>query len=178
MGFKVKKSNSVRLLVLTAVVFLLVAAGCTTGFDKSTLANMQYIIDITESGRVDLVNGVYEEAAAAGSASKVVVRLDASGASGDIDGNGISDSAVILQAEGGGSGSFSYLAVVLNQTDKPAALDAVFLGDRILIEGLGISEGVIQVDIIDRKSGESMSVFPSVKKVLLFQLIDGVVVVL
>ena len=173
-----KLSNSARLLVLTAVVFLLVSAGCTTGFGKSSLANMEYIIDITESGRADLVNGVYEEAAALESASKIIVRLDDSGASGDIDGNGISDSAVILQAEGGGSGTFLYLAVVLNQTGGPVALEAVFLGDRILIEGLGISEGVIQVDIIDRKSGESMSVFPSVKKVLLFQLIDGVVVVL
>ena len=173
-----KKSNRVRFFVLTTMVFLLVTAGCTTGFEKSTLANMEYIIDITESGRADLVNGVYEEAAAAGSASKIIVRLDNSGASGDIDGDGISDSALILQAESGGSGSFSYLAVVLNQTEGPAALDAVFLGDRIRIEGLGISEGVIQVDIIDRKSGESMSVSPSVKKVLFFQLVDGAVVVL
>jgi len=172
----VKKSNSVRLLVLTAVVFLLVAAGCTTGFDKSTLANMEYIIDITESGRADLVNGVYEEAAAAGSVSKIIVRLDDSGAIGDIDGDGISDSAVILQAEGGGSGTFLYLAVVLNQTGGPAALEAVFLGDRILIERVGISEGVIQVDIIDRKNGESMSVSPSVKKELFFQLVNGAVV--
>ncbi len=147
---------------------LIILSACS--FDP---ANTEYAIDITESGRALLKDGIYEESAAPGSASKIIVRLDTPRAFGDINGEGTDDAAIILNAEGGGSGTFSYLAVVLDYSGSPAALDAVLIGDRVSVESVEISDDEVHVDYLGRASGESMSDTPTVKQRKSFRFENG-----
>ena len=154
-------------------VILSACAGVSNDEAAFDPANMEYAIDITESGRAELINGYYEESAAPGSASKISVRLETPRVFGDIDGNGIEDAAFILRAEGGGSGTFSFLAVVLDYSGNRKVPDAVFIGDRILVEKVTIRDGEIRVEYLGRKEDESMSDTPGEKKVLVFRLSSG-----
>jgi len=157
------------MVLFTLFSVLFACAGNNPDFD---FGNMEYSIDITESGRAHLENGYYSESAAPQSASKIIVKLGDFKTYGDVNGNGSIDAAVILQAEGGGSGSFSYLVVLLNNAGSYKALDAVFLGDRIQVESLDITRKKIRVVLYDRGIGESMSVRPSLRKSIIF-LISG-----
>jgi len=160
--------------LFTAIGASLVLSACVSNEELSgKLLNMEYGIEVTGSGRAVLKDGIYEESAAAGSAMKVTVRLESWRALGDVNGDGTSDAAVILKAESGGSGTFFYLAVVLNISGISQTLDAVFIGDRISIQTVEISDSKVEVVFLDRNTGESMSTAPSVRKSLFFRVVNG-----
>ncbi|MDE2079419.1 MAG: hypothetical protein KGI73_03470 [Patescibacteria group bacterium] len=118
-----------------------------------------YTID---GASVALANGVYEAAAAPGSASKTVTRFFGNEANGDVNGDSKPDSAFLLTQETGGSGTFYYLAVALATSTGYIGTNAVFLGDRIAPQTTEIKNGYIIVNYADRAAGEPMSSRPSV----------------
>jgi uncharacterized membrane protein YhaH (DUF805 family) len=68
---------------------------------------------------------------------------------GDLDGDGNEDAAVVLVANGGGSGHYFYLIPVFNVGGEPKVFNSgVELGDRISLEHIGIREGRVTVQII------------------------------
>jgi hypothetical protein len=83
------------------------------GLTPADLANMTYHIPYTASGTATLLNGVYGEPAAPGSAASVVVTLTDFTAYGVL--NGVDAAAVVLRTETGGSGVSYDLAVVVRQ---------------------------------------------------------------
>jgi hypothetical protein len=92
---------------------------------------------------VRLQNGKYEgEPFVEGGASKDVVTL-AGGffTSGDLDGDGSGEAAVILALNSGGSGTFLHLAVLSRKDGSLKNMATVRLGDRIKPKALGISGG-------------------------------------
>ena len=134
-------------------------------------ANATYVI---ERRTVTLRNGVFEEPAAPGSASSATTRLFERGATGDVNGDGRPDVAVVLISSGGGSGTFSYLVALLGQGGgKGTATNAVMLGDRIVVDALRISSGKIVVDILDRKPGEPFATAPSIRVTRTFEIKNG-----
>jgi len=75
---------------------------------------------------------------------------------GDLNNDGISDAAVVLTWDGGGSGTFYYLAAVVNQDGKPLNVSTVHLGDSIGIESMNISSGKITLDLLTHSFGDPM----------------------
>lgn len=83
-------------------------------------------------------------------------------ASGDLNGDGKSDTAVFIEQSGGGSGTFIYAAAYVSGTVNYKGTNAVFLGDRIAPKSLSIGNGVLTVTWLDRKSDEPFSSEPTV----------------
>ena len=96
-----------------------------------------------------------------GAASKTVVEILGEPVSGDLDGDGVTDAAVLLVETTGGSGTFYHVAAALNQNGNFVGTRAVFLGDRIAPRQLAIRHGILIIDYAERRSGESMATPPS-----------------
>lgn len=162
-----------RKYILATICCLVVLAGCSSAPTKAPdPSNAMFTLG---KASITLTNGKSEVEAAPGSASKrVTTLLKDKTASGDITGDGKTDTAVILVDQPGGSGSFYYLAVLPGPaTDKPKSLDAVLLGDRISVDKVTVTSGKITVEYLDRKKGEPMATPPSVKVTKTFTVKDG-----
>ncbi len=122
---------------------------------------------------VTLVNGLAEEAAAPGSATKIVTRFFGNEAPGDLNGDGKADVAFILTQNSGGSGTFYFVAAALQAENGYRGLNAILLGDRISPQSVAIENGVIVVKYLDRKPNESFVTQPSVTMSKSIQLTDG-----
>ena len=96
-----------------------------------------------------------------GAASKTVVEILGEPVSGDLDGDGVTDAAVLLVETTGGSGTFYHVAAALNQNGNFVGTRTVFLGDRIAPRQLVIRHGILIIDYAERRPGESMATPPS-----------------
>ena len=104
------RSRAQRSVAITFLLVTLAAlCGNTTAWADSelreTLGNMIYPSEWTRSGQAPLVGGVYEEPAAPGSASNIVIRLTDSLAVGRIGDQTMA--ALVIVTDPGGSGIFS-----------------------------------------------------------------------
>jgi hypothetical protein len=164
-------------LIMISSAILLSACGpqaASIRQDSSVLAqallNLAYPIEAAGSGTAQLTDGLFEEPAVPGSAAVTRIQLSPVQAFGDINGDGVEDAAVTLVVDSGGSGTFTYLAMVLNQDGKPQALPAVFLGDRIAVQSLNVQPGQVIVDLLTRAADEPMSAEPTAAETLIFNL--------
>ena len=64
------------------------------------------------------------------------------------------DAAVILSYNGGGSGQFYLLAVVIPQQNGPVSVATVELGDRVLVNSVQIQNRVIILDLVIHATNE------------------------
>src|SRR5437762_6515471 len=119
--------RTLRLVWRIGIALALALAACSTPVAAPDAANTSFQIEKTS---VALVNGRAEAPVAPGSAAKAVTTLTQK-AVGDIDGDGRDDVAVVLVHEPGGSGSFTYVAVVLNASTGVKATNTVLIGDRV-----------------------------------------------
>jgi heat shock protein HslJ len=76
--------------------------------------------------------------------------VDELSAFGDLNSDGIDDAAVVLIESSGGSGTFSYVATVLNQENQPVNEATLLLGDRVSIKSIAIQDGHILVEFIEQ----------------------------
>ena len=120
--------------------------------------NATYTIDGTA---LTLANGKSEQEAAPGSAEMVTTQIFGKPTYGDMNGDGKNDAAVFLVQDGGGSGTFYYVAVALSTSTGTVGTNAIFLGDRIAPDTMQIANGMVVVNYADRKAGDPMSVSPS-----------------
>jgi hypothetical protein len=112
--------------------------------------------------RVLLVNGVSEQEAAPGSASKITTRYFGNEALIDLNGDGREDVVSLLTQETGGSGVFYYVVAALNTEHGYKGSEGFFLGDRIAPQTTERGEnGTVIVNYAERKTGESFAVPPS-----------------
>ena len=126
-----------------------------------------------EKNAVTLASGRAEKEAAPGSASKIVTALTDKRATGDVDGDGRADTIVILTQQPGGSGTFYYVAVLLNAASGVTSAPAVMLGDRIAVNGVRVDGATIVVDLLDRASGQPFTSSPSVSVTKRFAVVQG-----
>jgi hypothetical protein len=136
------------------------------------LPNIEYPVELTSTGKAQLKDGVFEESAAPGSATKTKVLLGKAQALGDVNGDGFEDAAVILVVDPGGSGTFTYLALVLNENGTAKPVASVLLGDRITVKSMVLQSGEVKVTMLTRKPDEPMSAEPTVEVTRLFRLQD------
>jgi hypothetical protein len=136
----------------------------------SSLGAVEYPLDLAPGGSIALDDGEFSGPAAPGSATRLTVRLGDQVAMGDLNGDGVDDAAVVLIADPGGSGTFYYVAAVINSAGIAKGVDSVLLGDRITIESLAIDAGQIKVVFLDRSPSDPMSSAPSVRRSESFRL--------
>ena len=159
-------------LIATAALATACAAGVASP-GAPDAASATYRI---ERDTVTLTNGRAEREAAPGSATKVVTALTDLRASGDVDGDERTDTAVILTHQAGGSGTFYYVAVLLNTSAGVTAVPAVLLGDRIGAKALRIDGRDVVVDLLDRASGQPFAASPTVPVTKRFVIAGGALV--
>lgn len=100
---------------------------------------------LSGEGPVTLHDGRYESANAD---ARETVMLMEPRPTGDLDGDGREDAAVLLVSSGGGSGVFVELAAVVNRGGVAVHVASAPLGDRVKVKSLAIQEGVIRVEMV------------------------------
>jgi len=113
---------------------------------------------------------------APGSAAKIRVELGKTQAFGDANGDGAEDAAITLIVNTGGSGTFTSLALVINDKGLPRVSPLVALGDRILVKSLAIQNGTVTVTLLTRKPEEPMIAAPTVEVTQVFTWQGGALV--
>jgi len=151
----------------------IVLASACTGADVSVDPAQSTYSGIFDEP-VKLVAGRYEGApfVAGGASRPVVMLLETPRASGDLTGDGEPESAVVLAANSGGSGTFVYLAVLGRSGAEPANLATVFLGDRVRVSELQIESGALSAQILAHAPGDP-SCCPSEQIVRRWRLAGG-----
>mgnify|MGYP000485157972 CR=1 FL=1 len=138
----------------------------TQAFDPK---NSTFTID---GQSVTLINGISEVSAAPGSASKITTKYFGNEAYGDLNGDGRSDMAYLISQNSGGSGTFYYVVVALQNKDGYKTTNAFLVGDRISPQPTEIHSDSkeLYVNFAERKAGEPMSAQPSVGATLLLKI--------
>jgi len=153
--FNVVLSGLVALLVAAVVPSAVSAASCRWN-DPTVLRNIEYrgIYD----NAIPLGDGVHEgKPFVPGGASRPRVELLAMPpVLQDLDGDGIDDAAVLLAESSGGSGVFTYLAVVSCRDGRAVNIGTVGLGDRVMIRSMAGREGAIVVEFVAAGPGEPL----------------------
>lgn len=128
-------------------------------------ANATYTIDGTP---IRLTDGRYVASAASGSSAMRQVALQGTPARGTLGGRPVQ--AAVLSDDGGGSGTFFYVAAV-PEGGRPTP--AVLLGDRIVYRSIAIESDAVVVDYLDRAADAPMSAPPAIPVRKRFVLKDG-----
>ena len=122
---------------------------------------------------VRLTDGLYEgEPFEEGGASRPTVTFSGAYALGDLDGDGLEDAVVVLAENSGGSGTFVYLAAVLNRDGRVENGATTLLGDRVQVQKVDIVAAGIRVVSISHGPDDPMCC-PSQKVVQVFALKGG-----
>lgn len=121
-----------------------------------------------------LVDGEATEMRGEGSSqSNTVTRIFGNETRGDLNDDGKADSAFILTQSSGGSGTFYYVAVAMqNAGGKYEGMNAILLGDRIAPQTTEIRNGILIVNYADRNLNEPMTTAPS-RGISLYAYFDG-----
>lgn len=118
--------------------------------------------------KFDLVNGVSEKEITPGSATKNKLMIFGEPVMGDLDKDGDQDSVLLLVNEPGGSGTFYYAVLAINNggnnSGNYVATNAMLLGDRIAPQTVEIRDGRAIYNFAERKAGEPFVTPPSVGK--------------
>ena len=87
---------------------------------------------------------------------RVQVKLDdRRTVSGDLNGDGVLDAVVLLEWNGGGSGTYEYAVEMIDHNGIPVQAGYEALGDRTIVNSFSIANGQVTVDMITRGDGDS-----------------------
>jgi len=121
-----------------------------SGLTLDSLRNATY--DISEffgSPRtITLENGSFSNGSDPAAVDYMSVVMGDLVAFGDLNYDGLSDAAVILAINTGGTGVFTYIASVLDISGTPSNVASIFIDDRPIIDSLSISNGEILADLV------------------------------
>ena len=141
-----------------------------TGPSAADPLNATYTI---EDRTLPLTDGLYNAAAAPGSATRVMAEVFGRPLFVDLDQDGDEDAVVVILYDSGGSGTFYYIAAAINQNGSYSGTPGYLLGDRIIAQAVEYSNGVLTAHYLDRRPGEPMSAQPTVRTELLLRLTGG-----
>ena len=108
------------------------------------------------------LKGGLSETTIEGSLSSVRTMYFGNEARGDVNGDGKEDVAFLITQNGGGTGTFYFLAVALGNEGGYRGINTVFIGDRIAPQNTEIKNGVITVNYADRLPSEAMVSEPTI----------------
>jgi heat shock protein HslJ len=159
-------ANRYFLVAALLLAALALATGCS---NSKTMAQGGDTLPLTEEALknaeysgiyeeiIRLTDGRYEgEPFVEGGASRPTVTFTGAYALGDLNGDGLDDAAVVLVENSGGSGSFFYLALVLNQDGNPENVVTQLLGDRAQVESVTIDGAEIAIKAMAHAPGDPM----------------------
>jgi hypothetical protein len=120
---------------------------------------------------ITLINGI-SEMPIENSSAKITTRYFGDEATGDLNGDGFSDTAFLITQDKGGSGLFYYAVVAMRTANGYKTTNAFFIGDRIAPQStyIPINSQELQINYAERKSSESMTTQPSVGATLLLKV--------
>ncbi len=153
-----------RTIVFVIVLIVLIVLGVLLIKNNTvkTLVEYKNATYVIEGQLIKLTNGRSEVVTTPGSTSKTITQYFGNLAEGDLNGDGKNDVAFLVSQTNGGSGTYYYVVASLNTTVGYVGTNAILLGDRISPQTTQIKDGQIIVNYADRKSGEAMTVRPSV----------------
>lgn len=127
----------------------------------STPLNATYLF----SGEsIPLTDGVFTRSIAPESATVETFRVFGEPTYADLDGDGDEDAILLLTQDGGGSGTFYYVAIAVRNDDMYTGTNAMLLGDRIAPQNINIQNGVAVVNYVTRNQDDDFTTSPSVGK--------------
>lgn len=135
--------------------------------DSSAVENLTVTID---KQAFTLKDGVAEVPAAPGSAAMNTLRVVGDPVGGDVNGDGRPDAALLLANDSGGSGTFYYAVVAVNDGGSFHATNALPLGDRIKPQHVTFGDGAFVYRFLERKPGEPMAADPRLPKTVTVRL--------
>ena len=118
---------------------------------------------------IQLSGGKYE---AGQGADYLLVSVDPPVALGDLNGDGVTDAAVVLTENFGGSGTFLTLVPVLATPEGPKPEKGVSLGDRVQIQSVAYSEGQATVSLMAQGPSDPQCC-PSQAQTRVYQYLPG-----
>lgn len=143
--------------------------GGSDGVTTAQAANAVYPSENTESGRLALVDGHYEDR------DMVSADLDGLSASGDVDGDGAPDRAVLLVTSTGGSGVFRELYLLRRKNGALQVSPPALLGDRVEVNDLRVENGEIAVDLVVQGADDPLCC-PTLAVTYRFRLVNDALV--
>jgi peptidoglycan/xylan/chitin deacetylase (PgdA/CDA1 family) len=123
-------------------------------------------------GLLPMEDGAFTFAYVPGAASVERYLLYRGVAFGDLNADQVEDAVVILIHSSAGSGTFYHLAVVLNDRGQPRPLAPVFLGDRIIVEGVDVARSEIQLLFKTYRPEEPFGSTPTLQMAQRYRLVD------
>ncbi len=130
--------------------------------------DISYIVDHAE---FQLVTGRAENEIMPGAATKNVVTVFGQPVYGDLDKDGDADAALLLINEPGGSGSFFFATLAINQGNGVyKSTNTLILGDRIAPQTIEIHDGRAVFNYATRRADENFATRPSMGKSLWIHL--------
>jgi len=162
-------------LSLTGMLLALSSQLCLAGDETPTaaeLANATYTS--IEEGPVTLVEGRWEgEPYAEGGASRPSAGLvEDFTLAGDLSGDGSNEAAVLIWQSGGGSGTFSYLAVMGRSEGEVKNLGTAEIGDRVKLRSGRFDDGSIILDVLQQGENDA-ACCPTQLATRTWSMIDG-----
>lgn len=169
--------NSYGLVSLPALLASLLISSCATvgHVNKTSLSQLK---NLSYQGiyakPVKLKDGHYEgQPFVTGGASRPRLQLiEQLIVSGDMTGDGFDEAAMFLTESAGGSGSFTYLAVVSKSDSGYQNIATRNLGDRVQIRALQLVEGTLILDYITAGADDAMCC-PSMKIRSTYRLVEN-----
>jgi heat shock protein HslJ len=146
----------------------------TGALTTEELRNAGYYLGLDEDP-IALTEGEwYGEPFSAGGASRPGAGfVDDFNLTGDLNGDGVDETVVLLWTNSGGSGTFDFIAVMgRDDAGTPINLATAALGDRVRIRAAAIDDGIIVVDVVQAGSDDP-ACCPGQKVRRSFALEDG-----
>lgn len=161
-----KTTISIVLIIMFFIVGLMLIS---KSIEKSNTVNnngssLKNITVKVGNDTFNLLNGRAEIEITPGSATKNTLQMFGEPVMGDLDADGDQDAALLFANNPGGSGTFYYAVLAMNNNNTYRATDSMFLGDRIAPQTVEIRDGRAVYNFAERKAGESFAVQPSVGK--------------
>lgn len=121
------------------------------------LQNTEYPVDWLADGVAVLTDGEYTEQFDENSASELsIVLVDELAVYGDLNGDNLEDTVIVLVTNSGGTGVFYDMYVVLNDEGQPNPITSMPLGDRVIINSISINHGEITIQMVTQRPTDGM----------------------
>ena len=156
---------TITVIILTWCIYIYTNTAHAPFFE---LQNSSFTID---TDTVTLTNGI-EQISIPNSASMITTRYFGNEATGDLNGDGLLDTAFLITRDSGGTGLFYYVVVALGAPRGHTFTNAFFVGDRIAPQSTEIhtDSRELHVNFAERARGEPMTTQPSVGATLLLKV--------
>ncbi len=163
------KLSIVLLVLIFGTILCLVFLKTDSKKDSFNPLNTSYEI---EGKMFTLKNGESQTEIIPGSTSKIITRYFGNEAKGDLNNDGLEDTAFLITQETGGTGLFYYAVVALGTNGGYRLTNTFFIGDRIAPQNnmINTSAQELYINYAERRKGESMNVPPSVGAVTILRV--------